>query len=266
MDLRPVDVRHGAASTVYVELFDELRTTPDAAGAVITGHKVGVYDAVGDRCRLSSDAQDLGELNVLALRDGEVAGYATDISSLGAEVDRIWPEAGGTVVCFGAGGSARALCLHLLRRDRRPQGVVVCESDERRALQLRELLAPEAARSTVGLEVLGGRSLWDDVLSDLGPASLVVNATGLGKVDRQCPLSGRACFPESATVWDLNYRGPLPYLWLARHQPDSGLDVVDGLSLFARGWLAALDALFGIGCPERFTRPFWKIAKGLNVP
>lgn len=245
-ELRAVSVDRHATSETYIRVFDEMRGDPRVTGAVVTGHKVGMYQAVaGDLAWASPVVRRLQEVNVLAVRPHGVEGHATDVDSIGAEVDRLWPAPGATALCLGGGGSARALCLHLTRRPVPPVRVLVSERDGTQAAGLRRLFDAEADGCPI--EVLVGRGPWDDLVGALAPGSLVVNATGLGKSDTRSPLSAAATFPERAVVWDLNYRGPLPFVHRARRQASARrLVVEDGTRLFALGWLAALGAVFGV--------------------
>ena len=61
-----------------------------------------------------------------------------------------------------------------------------------------------------------GSGPWDQLISTAQPASLIVNATGLGKDRPGSPASRQVRFPASSVVWDLNYRGDLRFLDLAR--------------------------------------------------
>lgn len=263
LDVRPVDVAPGAGSDVYRGIVDELAADPQAAGAVITAHKVAMYTAVADRCAyVSPDATRLEECNVLAARPSGMAAHATDVSSVGAEVDRIWPPTSAPVVCFGAGGSAAALCLHLLSRQSPPQRIMVCERDHDRAAAFARLFPPETLPDGVALCLEAGDATWDKTLVSLPAGALVINATGLGKTDQQSPLSSDAVFPEGATIWDLNYRGPLPFLASARAQSvPLGLRIYDGWPLFTAGWLAALTALLDIETADGIEDQFADIAQ-----
>jgi shikimate dehydrogenase len=264
LHVRPIDVPLGAGRDVYRRIVDELTGDPHAAGAVITGHKVAMYAAAADRCTyIAPDAQRLRECTVLASRPDGMAAYATDVRSMGAEVDRIWAATAAPVVCLGAGGSAAALCLHLLRRRPAPRTIVVCERDPDRAAEFVELFTTTAAPPQgVELRVETGASTWDDVVATMPAGVLVVNATGLGKTDHCSPLSSAAVFPRHATVWDLNYRGPLSFLVRARAQAEYlALDVHDGWHLFALGWLAALGAVLDVDPPVSIEDSFVAIAQ-----
>lgn len=258
----PIDVPLGATRAVFETILDRLEADSAAVGAVITNHKVAMYEAAADRCSLvSADANELRECNVLASRPGGLAAFATDVQSIGAALDRIWPACSAPVVCLGGGGSAAALCLHLLRRAAPPREVIICERDAGRALELTELFGKQAARAGVGLTIESGQAQWDDVVSTLAPGGLVVNATGLGKSDGLSPLTANAMLPRHATVWDLNYRGELPYLRLARsREHDLRLRVHDGLHLFVLGWLAALCTVLDVQPQEQAESKFAAIA------
>lgn len=54
-------------------------------------------------------------------------------------------------------------------------------------------------------------------------------------------MTDAVSFPMGGVVWELNYRGDLHMLRVARSQASArGLRVHDGLSLFCHGWAAAL--------------------------
>lgn len=264
LQVQPVEMPVGARSDVYQRVIDDLTSDPKVAGAVITGHKVAMYEAAAHRCSyVSPEARRLRECNVLAARTDGLAAYATDVRSIGSEVDQIWPPSAAPVVCLGAGGSAAALCLHLLRRRLAPRSIIVCERDPARVAEFIDLFNATADMPPdVELRVETGASTWDDVVASTRSGALVVNATGLGKTDHCSPLSSTAVFPRHATVWDLNYRGPLPFLAQGRAQAERfGLAVHDGWRLFALGWLAALGSVLDVSPTAGLEGSFVAIAE-----
>ena len=79
--------------------------------------------------------------------------------------------------------------------------------------------------------------LADELMAGLAPGSLVVNATGMGKDLPGCPLTEAALFPLRGVIWELNYRGDLEFLRLARsQQAERRLQVEDGWLYFLHGW------------------------------
>ncbi|MFF5171774.1 hypothetical protein ACFY3U_03960 [Micromonospora sp. NPDC000089] len=239
---RSVDLPLTATDAEYAEFCDRLRAVPDALGAVVTSHKAALYRSARSRfTRLDPVAELTGEVNAIRRTPSGLIGWARDPVSVGRVVDAIWPAAGRDVVCLGGGGTAVALLAHLAARPARPGSVTVCEPDRRRADELRHLLrALDTDVPVTVREDAAGRQ-WDAVVAQAGPGALVVNASGLGKDRPGSPVGDGCLFPERATVWELNYRGDLRFLGLARAQAEAReLAVHDGWALFCHGWAAAL--------------------------
>lgn len=236
------DVALDAPPRAYRELLAALWGTDDTVGAVITSHKLAIFEAGRDLfASLDDAAQACGEINAIRrARDG-LHGFARDPLSVGRVVDRIWPP--GTsdhVVCLGAGGTAVALGHHLAARADPPRLHVV---DRRR--EACDRLRAALGRRGVTTQVGDGR--WDGLLREAPEGSLVVNATGMGKDRPGSPVSAAAAFPRGSVVWELNYRGDLSFLAHARRQAtDRRLSVHDGWGLFCHGWAAALTAVLNM--------------------
>ena len=229
----PLDAPCGA----FRSLLDNLRRDGEARGAVVTSHKVALYWAASDLfAGLDDLAVACGEVNAVRRTPSALLGFARDPVSVGRVVDRIWPAGtGDEVVCLGAGGTAVALGRHLLARPHPPRLVF---ADRR----------PEAVahlRATLGDDVTTrvGPGPWDELVATGRPGALVVNATGMGKDRPGAPLSPLARIPAGAVVWELNYRGDLPLLAMARARH---LAIHDGWALFCQGWAAALAAVLDI--------------------
>ena len=238
---RGMDVPLNADDSVYHDLLDQLRHDSSVIGAVITAHKLRVFQA---GCRrfgwLDPLALTCEEVNaVRRCPDGSLSGWARDPVSVGRVVDRIWPKSLGGVVCLGAGGTGVALAHHLFTA--RPPAQFACADPDANATGR---LARVAGRPVV---THLGSGPWDDLVSDAPAGSLIVNTTGLGKDRPGSPVTGRARFPTSSVVWDLNYRGSLQFLGLARQQAEAQqLHVHDGWELFCHGWAAALSVILGL--------------------
>jgi shikimate 5-dehydrogenase len=61
-------------------------------------------------------------------------------------------------------------------------------------------------------------------------------------------------FPQDSVAWDLNYRGSLEFLRIARAQyPEQSVRPVDGWRYFLHGWTEVIAEVFQIELtPERF--------------
>jgi shikimate 5-dehydrogenase len=245
------DIPVGAPPSDYRKAVQELIDEPGAVGALITTHKIGIYQEGRD---LFAGVDDLGELcgevSCLAKRDGRLYGWAKDPVAAGRTLERLlspshFRDGGGHVLCMGAGGSGTAIALYLLAR--RPDGdhparVVVTDRSPERLDRVRETLARVSHSSSVELE---SADRHEQLLDSLPPRSLVVNATGMGKDLEGSPLPPGASFPHEAVVWELNYRGELDFLEQARVQADArGLTVEDGWIYFINGWSSVMEEVF----------------------
>ncbi|MGP8065859.1 MAG: shikimate dehydrogenase family protein [Acidimicrobiales bacterium] len=213
--VRSVELGLGADDADFVRLLDRMRDDAGVAGAVVTAHKVRVFSA-GQLCfaRLDPLALACREVNAIRRAPDGLWGWARDPVSVGRIVDRIWPSPDGQVVCLGAGGTARALAHHLASR--RAVTFVAADRDPAAAGGLSRQLARR-------LDVRVGEGPWDELVAAAPPASLVVNATGMGKDRPGAPTSDAVRFPEAAVVWELNYRGDLSFLPRRVARPGRGV-------------------------------------------
>lgn len=261
------DLALGASPSEFVRLVEELRSDPALVGAVVTTHKVALFDAAADHFdSLDGLARECGEINAIRSRHNHLVGFARDPVSVGRVVDRIWP-AGDAVICLGAGGTAIALGRHLLSRRVPPTTLAFADPDPQATARLRRLLSPSATARGVAITTYLGSEPWDDLLASNPAGSLIVNATGLGKDRPGSPISSDAAFPRTSTIWELNYRGELSLLAQARAQARAqGLDVHDGWELFCHGWAAGLTAVFNLPGDSDLGNRLAEAAAGLRPP
>ena len=248
------DIPVGAAPADYRSAVAEIERDPDALGALVTTHKIDVYQAAGDLFdRVDELAEMCGEVSCIAKRDGRLLAWAKDPIAAGRSLERVldarhFRDGGGHVLCMGAGGSGTAIALYLLARrpgGDRPDRVVVTDRSRERLDRLGATLARIESGAAVELVHVDGPGEHESLLAQLPPRSLVVNATGMGKDVPGSPLSDAAVFPEQAVVWELNYRGALEFLLQARAQAAArGLRVEDGWTYFIHGWTAVMEEVF----------------------
>jgi shikimate dehydrogenase len=250
-ELTGLDIPVGAPAEAYRAAIERLVADPYFHGALVTTHKIGIYQAARDLFARVDELADLcGEVSCLALRDGALMGWAKDPVAAGRSLERVLApdhfRAGrGHVLCMGAGGSGTAIALYLLARRAggdHPARLAVSDRSPERLKRLAETLARIDHRTEVEL---AGPERHDQLLAGLPPHSLVVNATGMGKDISGSPLPPEAVFPERAVVWELNYRGELDFWRQARAQrADRGLTVEDGWTYFIHGWSAVIEEVF----------------------
>ena len=254
VEVAGLDIPVGAGAERYRAAVEELRDDPATVGALVTTHKIGVYEAARDLFdELDELAGLCGEVSCIAKRNGRLGGWAKDPIACGRSLERLlggrhFRDGGGEVLCMGAGGSGTAIALYLAARrpgGDRPTRIVVTDSDPARLERLEATLRRAGAPASVELVHAAGPEVHDRLLAQLRPRSLVVNATGMGKDLPGSPLGPGALFPEEAVAWELNYRGELDFLRQARAQAAARrLRPEDGWTYFIHGWTSVIEEVF----------------------
>ncbi|RBP09814.1 shikimate 5-dehydrogenase [Roseiarcus fermentans] len=257
--IKGVDFPLHAAADAYRSAVAFLKTDPLSLGALVTTHKIDLYQACRDQFdEIDRHALFMGETSCLSKRDGRLVCHAKDPISSGLALDGFLPErhferTGAEVFSMGAGGSTIALTWRLMQRSRgadRPARIVVSNRSPARLEEIRRIHADLGSGVPTEYVLAPQPSDNDAVLAGLKPGSLVINATGLGKDAPGSPLTDAATFPERAIVWDLNYRGDLVFLDQARAQRETrDLRIEDGWTYFLHGWTQVIAEVFHIEIP-----------------
>jgi shikimate 5-dehydrogenase len=242
----------------YREVVAFLKSDPLSRGALVTTHKLDLFDAARDMFdEIDPHAALMEETSCLSRRDGRLICHAKDPISSGLALDGFLPpdhfaRTGAEVFSMGAGGSTIALTWHLAQAARganRPSRIIVSNRSEPRLEHLRAIHAALGHGIPVDCILAPRPEDNDAVLSGLSRGALVINATGLGKDAPGSPLSDAARFPQDAIAWDLNYRGALVFLDQARAQAAQGLQIEDGWTYFIHGWTQVIAEVFDIVIP-----------------
>jgi shikimate 5-dehydrogenase len=250
-ELVGLDLPIGAPREAYRDAVAEIQADPACAGALVTTHKIAVFEAARDMFdQLDDFAAGVGEISSISVRGGRVLGAAKDPITAGLALEEVLAEdhfaTGAQVLCLGAGGAGTAIGWYLGQRKDAPARMTFVDVGSNRLEHLREVLRAHAPH--VELRTL--TTAEADVAAELAalPAgSLVVNATGLGKDRPGSPLPASARFPQESVAWELNYRGPLEFLAQARSQQEERrLTVVDGWRYFIHGWSQVIADVFEI--------------------
>lgn len=248
--LEGIDIEIHAAPDRYREVVGHIKREPLALGGLVTTHKIDLLAAASDLFDgLGPYAQATGEVSSIAKDNDRLIGRATDPVAGGLSLDAIlgqgyFGRSGGHLLMLGAGGSAAALTLHLLRKEcpfDRPVRVIVVNRSAPRLARLQRMVEREvgAKESSIGFDFIQNNdpSRNDDILAGLPPGSVVINATGMGKDTPGSPLTDSAVFPREGVVWELNYRGELDFMGQAQVQrAERSLTVADGWEYFVHGW------------------------------
>jgi len=243
----------------YREMVAFLKSDPLSLGALVTTHKLDLYEACRDQFdEIDPLATMMAETSCLSKRDGKLICHAKDPISSGLSLEGFLPDnhfadTGAEVFSMGAGGSTIALTWHLMQASRgtnRPSRIVVSNRSQPRLDHIRSI--HDALDSDIPVEyVLAPTADENDaILATMKPGSLIINATGLGKDAPGSPLSHAAQFPDKGIVWELNYRGDLVFLDQANAQSqERTLQVEDGWTYFIHGWTQVIAEVFNVAIP-----------------
>lgn len=263
-EIKGIDFPPHAEPGAYREAVEFIKKDPLSAGALVTTHKIDLFNSCRDIFdQIDPFAQLMGETSCLSKTNGKLVCHAKDPISSGLALEGFvptnhWAATGAEVFVMGAGGSAIAMTWYLTLSDavretaNRPSRITVSDRVQPRLSEIRRI----HVRSGVDVPVeyvLAPKQIENDaILGHLKPCSLVVNATGLGKDAPGSPISHGAQFPERGIVWELNYRGELVFLDQARdQQAKRHLQIEDGWTYFIHGWTRVIAEVFHINIPVR---------------
>jgi len=232
-----IDIPLDAAPKQYRAAVETIRQDPDACGALVTTHKVGIFEHAADLfTEFDSDARRLGEVSCIVKRGAQLTGLAMDTVAGPLALQALnWRGPGALIL--GAGGAGLALAVSI------PGHVILTDISAARLEKVRHLTSARC-------EQVASPEDNDNLLTAMPPGSLIVNATGMGKDRPGAPITPQARFPPDALAWDLNYRGQLLFLDYARAQ---GVRAANGREYFLHGWTQIMARVFGFDLtPELF--------------
>ncbi len=247
------DLPMDAPAADYRALVEQIRDDPNHLGALVTTHKMAVYEAAHDLfAECDSFATLCGEISSISKRDGALIGHAKDPITVGLALDEFlsathFGDTSGEAVILGAGGAGTALSWHLVERADAPSLVTVVDTSDERLHHLREVHERHGTAEGAIRYVNPANTSTSEVLASAPAGSLVVNATGLGKDRPGSPMPDDAVLPADGVIWEFNYRGSLDFLHQANAQRDArGLEVVDGWRYFIHGWTQVIGEVFNV--------------------
>lgn len=253
--MRGIDLPVHAPAEDYRAVVDFMKNDPLSLGALVTTHKIDMYNAAHDMFDyIDPYAERFGELSSISKLDGKLCAHAKDPISSGLALDAFvptdhWLKTGAQVCVLGAGGSALAISAYLGNEERFGKNIPA-------AIQFTNRSAPRLSEAVRILEYLNVPMVYhlckepklnDKVVEALPAGSLVVNATGLGKDRPGSPLTDSCKWPQDGIVWELNYRGSLEFMHQAEaQQKERSLTIEDGWTYFIHGWTQVIAEVFHI--------------------
>jgi shikimate 5-dehydrogenase len=257
--IRGIDFPLHADPDAYRKAIAFIRDDPMSLGALVTTHKIDLFNACKDMFdEIDPHARLMDETSCISKRDGKLVCHAKDPISSGLALDAFLPDGyfertGAELFSIGAGGSTIALTWHMMHARRagdRPGRIVVSNRSRHRLDEIRRIHGTMGTTLPVDYVLAANPADNDGIVRALKPGSVVINATGLGKDTPGSPLTGAVSFPEKAIVWDLNYRGDLIFLDQARAQKEEkDLQIEDGWIYFIHGWTQVIAEVFHIEIP-----------------
>jgi shikimate dehydrogenase len=270
MDLKIHDSVEAYRQAVAQIKYDEL-----SLGALVTTHKIDLFEAARDMFDYTDPyAQICGEVSSISKREGRLEGHAKDPITAGLSLDAIlgdgyFGRTGGTVLCFGAGGSALATLLHLVNKQQssdRPKRFVMVNRSPGRLERARRMI--ENVTNDIQVEYIWNQDPLrnNELMSSLPDGSVVINATGMGKDTPGSPITNAGIFPRNSVAWEFNYRGELDFLHQALAQQESRhLLVEDGWVYFLHGWTQVVAQVLHIELDKKRFEELRKAAESLGI-
>ncbi len=257
-----LDVPLNAPAATYRAIIEHMKADPLVRGALVTAHKISLYQAASDLFDwLDPYAVLCGEVSGIAKRDGQLRGYAKDIFSAGNSWKALVPpdhfaQTGAETLCFGSGGAAVALTVFLSEQADRPRRFTLVDISRQRLDHAAELHARLNSDIQFAYIQNADPFINDALMTALPPGSVVINGTGMGKDIPGSPITAAGLFPPSGRVWEFNYRGALDFLHQARRQErPQQLTIHDGWVYFLHGWTQVVYEVFQVPeSPERFAQ------------
>lgn len=260
----------------YRRTVAQMKYDPLSLGALVTTHKIDLLEAARDMFdELHSSARLTGEVSSISKRDGKLWGHAKDPLTGGMSLDAItgpgyFGRTGGYVLCFGAGGSGKAISLHLISKHDpadRPRKMIVTNRSAGRLATLRAMV--ESLETDIEFEYIENSdpARNDEIMASLPDGSVVINATGMGKDTPGSPITDRGVFPLNGVAWEINYRGELDFWHQAMAQKEArNLTVEDGWLYFLHGWTQVIAEVLHIDMDEPTFNKLAEIAEELRPP
>lgn len=260
----------------YRQTVAQIKYDPLSLGALVTSHKISVLEAAEDMFDvLHSSSQLTGEVSCISKQDGKLVGHAKDPLTSGLSLDVVlgkgyFGRTGGHVLCLGAGGSGKAIALHLIEKADpadRPEKMIIVNRSKPRLETLKHMV--EGLETDIEFDYFANEdpAVNDQIMERLPEGSVVINATGLGKDLPGSPVTNDGLFPRNGVAWEINYRGDLDFWHQAKAQEERrGVLVEDGWLYFLYGWTQHITEVLHINIDDATFYSLGAIAEGLRPP
>jgi shikimate 5-dehydrogenase len=257
--LEGIDCKLNDTPENYRRAVAQIKYDPLSLGGLVTAHKINLLNAARDMFDyLDPYARICGEISSISKRSGALRGHAKDPISSGLSLDAVtgvdyFGRTGGELLCFGAGGSAVAIALHLINKAApgdRPKRFVVVNRSQGRLDHLKQMVSQQ--KTDIAFQYIHNEDPHrnDTIMEHMPEGSIIVNATGMGKDIPGSPITDAGLFPKRSLAWELNYRGELDFWHQAMEQISSRQVIVeDGWLYFLHGWTQVVSEVLDLPIP-----------------
>lgn len=261
---------------VYRLTVAQIKYDPRSLGALVTTHKIDLLQAAMDMFNeLHESARLTGEVSSISKRGDQLWGHAKDPLTSGLSMDAFldrgyFERTGGHFLCFGAGGSGKAMALHLINKKDpadRPERFIVVNRSQGRLDGMQAMV--ESLKTHIEFVYIQNAdpNRNNEIMGQLPDSSVVVNATGMGKDTPGSPVTDAGLFPRNGIAWEINYRGELDFWHQAfAQQKTRNVLVEDGWLYFLHGWTQVIAEVLHIDIDVPTFTKLAEIAEDLRPP
>ncbi len=260
----------------YRQTVAQFKYDPMSLGGLVTTHKIDLLTAARDMFdELHESSRLTGEVSSISKRGDKLWGHAMDPLTSGLSMDAFlergyFGQSGGDFLCFGAGGSGKAMALHLIKKSDpadRPKRFVVVNRSQGRLDGMQAMV--ESLETDIEFKYIQSADPVknDDIMAVMPDGTVVVNATGMGKDTPGSPVTDIGIFPMNGVAWEINYRGELDFWHQAMAQKDRrNLLIEDGWLYFVHGWTQVIAEVLHIEIKGEIFDHLNKFAGELRPP
>lgn len=260
----------------YRRTVAQMKYDPLSLGALVTTHKIDLLTAARDMFdELHESSRLTGEVSSISKRGEQLWGHAKDPLTSGLSMDAFlgsgyFGRSGGHFLCFGAGGSGKAMALHLINKEDpidRPERFVVVNRSQGRLDGMQAMV--ESLETDIEFVYIQSADPVrnDEIMAGMSDGTVVVNATGMGKDTPGSPVTDRGQFPNNGVAWEINYRGELDFWHQSMAQKESrNVFIEDGWLYFVHGWTQVIAEVLHIDITEEIFDQLNEIAEELRPP
>ncbi len=260
----------------YRRTVAQMKYDPLSLGALVTTHKIDLLTAARDMFdQLHESSRLTGEVSSISKRGEQLWGHAMDPLTSGLSLDAILETgyfglSGGHFLCFGAGGSGKAMALHLIAKENpedRPERFVVVNRSQGRLDGMQAMV--ESLETDIEFVYIQNADPVrnDEIIAGMPDGTVVVNATGMGKDTPGSPVTDEGLFPKQGIAWEINYRGELDFWHQAMAQKESrNIIIEDGWLYFVHGWTQVIAEVLHLDLDEPTFNKLAEVAEDLRPP